>query len=57
MKRWLKEFTHNCVIHPLMMFVPRHLGDWMHDKNADWAFGSESRFDEITLERQMEDKQ
>lgn len=53
MKSWLKEFTHNCIIHPLMMFVPREIGDKMHDKNADWAFGKESRYDELTLEKEI----
>lgn len=39
MKQWLKDFVHNCVVHPVLPFVPAKLGDWLHDKNADWAFG------------------
>lgn len=49
-KRWLKEFTHNGIVHPLMMFMPAELATKMHDKNADWAFGVSSRYDELELE-------
>ncbi len=51
MKQWLKSFIHNCIIHPLMMFVPRDFAHEMHDRNADWAFGLD-RYDEIGLEKQ-----
>ena len=50
MKTWLKAFTHNCIVHPMMMFVPGRIGDKMHDWNADWAFGEE-RYDELALEK------
>jgi len=50
---WLKAFTHNCIVHPLMMFVPREIGDKMHDRNANWAF-SLNRYDELALERKAE---
>lgn len=53
MKQWLKEFTHNCIVHPAMMFMPKEWGNVLHDRNADWAFGQESRFDELTLEQNM----
>lgn len=46
---WFKEVVHNCIIHPLMVFLPSYLATRMHDRNADWAFG-EQRFDEIGLE-------
>jgi len=52
-KNWLKAFTHNCIVHPLMMFVPRSFGDKMHDRNANWAF-SLNRYDELSLERRSE---
>jgi len=43
MKKWLvqysKEFVHNVIVHPLMMFMPVKWGNWMHDTNAEWAFG------------------
>lgn len=38
MKRWLKEFVHHCLVHPLMPFLPHRLGDRMHDINGAWAF-------------------
>jgi len=50
MKAWLKEFVHNCIVHPLMMFLPAELASQMHDRNADWAFGKRSRYDELKLE-------
>lgn len=49
MKQWLKDFTHNCIVHPLMMFIPKKLAHNLHDRNANWAFGL-NRYDELTLE-------
>lgn len=50
MKQWLKDFVHNCVVHPAMPFLPVRVANWLHDKNANWAFGLE-RFDEVGLEQ------
>lgn len=50
MKKWLKAFVHNVVVHPLMMFVPRDIAHTMHDRNANWAFGL-NRYDELKLEK------
>ena len=50
MKQWLKDFVHNCVVHPAMPFLPVRVANWLHDKNANWAFGLE-RFDELGLEQ------
>lgn len=49
MKQWLKDFVHNCVVHPAMPFLPVKVANWLHDKNANWAFGLE-RYDELALE-------
>lgn len=49
MKQWLKDFVHNCVVHPAMPFLPVNVANWLHDKNANWAFGLE-RYDEVALE-------
>jgi len=49
MKQWIKDFVHNCIIHPIMPFIPRKWGDELHDRNANWAFGL-NRFDELKLE-------
>jgi len=49
MKKWLKEFVHNVIVHPLMMFLPKDLSHRMHDKNAAWAFGL-NKYDELKLE-------
>lgn len=35
---WLKDFLHNCVIHPLLPFLPRKLGDLLHEVNGKWAY-------------------
>lgn len=50
MKQWLKDFVHNCVVHPAMPFLPVKVANWLHDKNANWAFGLE-RYDEVGLEQ------
>lgn len=49
MKQWLKDFVHNCVVHPAMPFLPVRVANWLHDQNANWAFGLE-RYDELALE-------
>lgn len=49
MKQWLKGFVHNCVVHPVMPFLPVRVANWLHDKNANWAF-SLGRYDELVLE-------
>lgn len=51
MKLWLKSFTHNCIVHPLMMFIPKKWAHELHDRNADWAFDL-NRYDELKLEKQ-----
>ena len=51
MLNWLKEFVHNVIVHPTMMFMPSSLATKMHDKNADWAFGTGQRYDELSLEK------
>ena len=38
MKQWLKDFTHNCIIHPLMMFIPKKWAHPLHDRNADFTY-------------------
>lgn len=52
---YLKDFIHNAIIHPLMMFLPANLATKMHDINANWAYGL-SRYDEIKLEKSIADK-
>ena len=55
MKQWLKSFVHNCVVHPAMPFLPVRVANWLHDKNANWAF-SLGRLDELALEGQKKNK-
>jgi hypothetical protein len=31
--------VHNAVVHPLMVVLPRRLGEWMHEITARLAFG------------------
>ncbi len=49
MKQWLKDFTHNCIVHPLMMFLPRKFGNDLHDRSATWCWGN-YHYDELELE-------
>ena len=50
MKQWLKEFIHNCIVHPLMMVLPSDKATRLHDINANFTFGLENRYDELFLE-------
>ena len=38
MKKWLKAFVHNALVHPLMMFMPEDMANSIHERNAIWAF-------------------
>lgn len=38
MKQWLKDVVHNCVVHPILPFLPLRVANWLHDKNGKWAF-------------------
>lgn len=49
MKQYFKDFVHNVIVHPLMMFLPPEIGTRMHDRNAAWAFGL-NRLDELKYE-------
>ncbi|MFA6198973.1 MAG: hypothetical protein WC679_01040 [Bacteroidales bacterium] len=52
MKQWIKDFIHNCVIHPLLPFLPIKDGNKLHDENAVWAFGL-NKYDELKLEKSL----
>ena len=41
MMAWFKYFTHNCLIHPLMPFLPDKIGARLHNWNAQWVFADE----------------
>lgn len=51
MTRYLKDFIHNCIIHPLMMlpFLTADQATDLHDRNVEWAYGK-ALFDEVTIE-------
>ncbi len=38
MTRWFRAFVHNCLVHPLLPFLPERWGDALHDRNGLWAF-------------------
>ena len=48
MKQYMKDFVHNVIVHPLMMFLPREVATEFHDWNARWAF--KEYFDELERE-------
>ena len=41
MTQWLKELLHNCVIHPILPFLPRRWAIALHRWNGEWTFGGE----------------
>ena len=49
MKKWLKSFVHNCLVHPIMQFMPCDMATDFHDRNANWAFDL-NQYNEIKLE-------
>ena len=52
MRQYFKDFIHNALVHPLMMFLPRDIANKMHDANANWAFGL-NRIDELNEEKEQ----
>lgn len=50
MKQWFKDFTHNVIIHPLMMFIPKDIATKLHDSNARWCWGN-NHYNEMELEK------
>lgn len=39
MKQWFKEFIHNCLVHPVLPFIPREMSNRLHQWHGDWTFG------------------
>ena len=39
--KWIHELIHNCVIHPLLPFLPRDIAIKLHKWHAHYAFGGE----------------
>ena len=42
---WLRNVVHNCLVHPVLPFVPGELGDLLHRMNAGWAFSGSDRLE------------
>lgn len=38
MKQWLKEFVHNCLVHPVLPFLPKEMAKKLHQQHGDWTF-------------------
>lgn len=38
MNQWFKELIHNCIVHPLLPFLPKEKANALHDWNANWTF-------------------
>ena len=51
MKQFFKDLVHNVIVHPLMVVLPSKQATILHDRNADWAFGKDTRLDEIGIEK------
>lgn len=39
MIQWLKELVHNCMIHPLLPFLPKRWAERLHNWHGDWTYG------------------
>ena len=37
--RIFKDVVHNCLVHPLLPFLPRRFAEWLHKTNGEWAYG------------------
>ena len=33
-----RSVLHNCVVHPILPFLPRKLAKVIHERNANWAY-------------------
>lgn len=49
-----RRFVHNWIIHPICSLLPEHSANKLHDRNADWAFGEETREKDIDVEYWVE---
>jgi len=38
LQQWLLEFFHNCIIHPLLPFLPRDVAHKLHECNGVYTF-------------------
>lgn len=38
-REWVKDAVHNCLVHPLLPFLPTSIGDQLHDASARWPYG------------------
>lgn len=36
---WVRDAVHNCLVHPLLPFLPARVGDRLHEASARWAYG------------------
>ena len=41
-KKWFWYFFHNCLCHPLLPFLPKKLGNRLHDWSAEFIWPSAS---------------
>jgi hypothetical protein len=55
MKQYFKDFIHNVIVHPLMMFLPHKQATRFHDWNARWAF--KDYYDELEREGKKQEIQ
>lgn len=46
MVQYLKELSHNVIIHPLMAIFPCQWTYDLHDRNAEWVWPSEEEASE-----------
>jgi hypothetical protein len=37
-KLFIKEVIHNCIVHPVLPFLPRKVGEQLHKVNGEWTY-------------------
>jgi hypothetical protein len=38
---WVKVAIHNCLIHPLIPFIPKACAAQLHERNGKWAYSED----------------
>jgi hypothetical protein len=40
-KKLFRDIVHNCIVHPMLPFLPTSMGEWLHRTNGQWAYPEE----------------
>lgn len=42
MNKWLKEFVHNYLVHPVLPFMPKEMAKKLHQQHGNWTFNQKT---------------